>query len=115
MKKKKFTGQISWLLGIAMMSSLLAGCGGSTDSPQQRDTETKEVPSSQEATDAGETKSEADPLKGPGNVTLSFLGFNLDFDPNADVMAGVIEEATGYKTQYSMLPSDGAEIGRAHV
>lgn len=48
-------------------------------------------------------------LKGPGNVTLSALGFNLDIDPNGDIAVEAIKEATGYDVKYTMLPSDGAD------
>lgn len=61
------------------------------------------------ATVFAEDTGSAAELKGPGNVELSFLGPNLDFDPNTDVMAGVIEEKTGYKVNYSMLPSDSPD------
>lgn len=27
-------------------------------------------------------------LKGPGNVTIKRLGYNVAFDPNADIMGG---------------------------
>lgn len=112
MRKKMYGKQISRLLALVMACSLLAGCGNKagTDTQQQSDAGTQQAAPSQEKEEAkSEPKTEGNELKGPGNVTLSFLGFNLDFDPNTDVMADVIEEATGYQTQYSMLPSDGAD------
>ena len=39
---------------------------------------------------------EAPELQGPGNVTLKRLGYNVAFDPNKDIIADVIKEATGY-------------------
>ena len=104
MKKSKKC--LSLLLTMIITSAAILGCSGnsSTNSTnaENADTPTAEV-SEQESP---KTSSE---LKGPGNVTLSFLGFSLDFDPNTDVMAEVIEETTGYHTEYSMLPSDGAD------
>ena len=38
-------------------------------------------------------------LKGPGNVTLKRLGYNAAFDPNEDIVADVIKEATGYDVE----------------
>lgn len=92
--KKRMMGL---LLSTMMISSLLTGCGGGTDTGSTTDGST-----------GGQTATVSE-LKGPGNVELSFLGQSLDFDPNADVMAGVIEEKTGYKVNYSMLPSDSPD------
>ena len=107
MQKKKITLLLTTIL--AALSTV--GCSGkssdstppSTENTATAVSETKEEPSSATAS------SEVPPLKGPGNVTLSFLGFSLDFDPNSDVMADVIEKTTGYQVEYSMLPSDGAD------
>ncbi len=48
-------------------------------------------------------------LKGPGNVTLKRLGYNAAFDPNEDIVADVIKEATGYDVEYYMLPAENAD------
>ena len=92
--KKRMMGL---LLSTMMTVSLLTGCGGGTDTGSTTDGST-----------GGQTATVSE-LKGPGNVELSFLGQSLDFDPNADVMAGVIEEKTGNKVNYSMLPSDSPD------
>lgn len=95
--KKRFMGV---LLSTMMTVSLLTGCGGGTDTGSTTDGSTSQT--------GGQTATVSE-LKGPGNVELSFLGQSLDFDPNADVMAGIIEEKTGYKVNYSMLPSDSPD------
>lgn len=48
-------------------------------------------------------------LKGPGNVALKRLGYNVAFDPNEDVVAGVIEDATGYEVEYFVLPAENTD------
>lgn len=48
-------------------------------------------------------------LKGPGNVTLKRLGYNVAFDPNEDIGAKIIEEATGYQAEWYMLPAENAD------
>lgn len=47
-------------------------------------------------------------LKGPGNVTLKRLGYNVAFDVNKDIIVGVTEKATGYKVEYFALPAENA-------
>lgn len=95
--KKRMMGL---LLSTMMTVSLLTGCGGGTDTGSSTDGSTSLT---------GGQAAAVSELKGPGNVELSFLGQSLDFDPNADAMAGVIEEKTGYKVNYSMLPSDSPD------
>ncbi|MDO4546769.1 MAG: extracellular solute-binding protein [Clostridia bacterium] len=48
-------------------------------------------------------------FKGPGNVTLKRLGYNVGFDVNADIIVGVTEEATGYEVEYFSLPAENAD------
>ena len=48
-------------------------------------------------------------LKGPGNVTLKRLGYNVAFDVNKDIIVGVTEKATGYKVEYFALPAENAD------
>ena len=95
--KKRMMGL---LLSTVMISSLLTGCGGGASD--------NSAGSGSSQTGGSQTAAVSE-LKGPGNVELSFLGQSLDFDPNADVMAGAIEEKTGYKVNYSMLPSDSPD------
>lgn len=108
--------QLSLLLAAVMAAATLMGCSGNTSGNNSASTAGSSAAT--ESTDASpdsssqassETSTATSELKGPGNVTLSFLGFSLDFDPNTDVMAGVIEDTTGYHAEYSMLPSDGAD------
>lgn len=47
-------------------------------------------------------------LKGPGNVTLKRLGYNVAFDVNNDIIVDVTEKATGYKVEYYSLPAQNA-------
>src|SRR5690606_11461618 len=44
-----------------------------------------------------------------GKSTLKVLGFNAPFDPNKSVMAKDIEDTTGYKVEYFMLPSENPD------
>mgnify|MGYP002510444696 CR=1 FL=1 len=106
--KKRLAGLF---LSAVMATVWLTGCGDGAQGDKAQDSLSRKEPSQEEAASSGdELQQENDTeLKGPGNVELSFLGFSLDFDPNTDVMAGVIEEKTGYKVNYSMLPSDGAD------
>ncbi len=88
----------SILLITALLLTCLAGCGGENSSA------TPSVPS-------GESQSTADnvpALKGPGNVTLKRMGYNIAWDPNADIVAGVIKESTGYDVEYYTLPAENA-------
>lgn len=47
-------------------------------------------------------------LKGPGNVTLKRLGYNVAFDVNKDIIVDVTKEATGYDVEYFSLPAQNA-------
>ena len=42
-------------------------------------------------------------------TVLQVLGYNASFDPNADPIAKEIEEVTGYKVEYYMLPAENAD------
>lgn len=48
-------------------------------------------------------------LKGPGNVTLKRLGYNIGFDVNTSYMVPIMEESTGYKVEYFALPAENAD------
>ena len=47
-------------------------------------------------------------LAGETKPTLKVLGYNASFDPNADPIAKEIEDRTGYKAEYFMLPAQNA-------
>jgi len=51
----------------------------------------------------------ASELKGPGNVTLKRLGYNVAFDVNKDIIVGVTKQATGYDVEYYALPAQNAD------
>lgn len=80
----------------------LVACGGKTA------TETT-APSNTAATDSGTGQATVPALKGPGNVTLKRLGYNVAFDPNTDINAKILEESTGYHAEYFMLPAENAD------
>ncbi len=88
-------------LCLVMVLSM-AACGGTT-------TEETKSASSSNAANSQESASSVPELKGPGNVTLKRLGYNVAFDPNTDIGAQVIEESTGYHTEYYMLPAENAD------
>lgn len=48
-------------------------------------------------------------LKGPGNVTLKRLGYNVAWDPTTDIMVDVLKETTGYDVEYYALPAENAD------
>ena len=99
---------LALFLCLVMILSM-AACGSKTT------TETKPE-SKPEATQASASGDKADEkpaanvpeLKGPGNVTLKRLGYNTAFDPNDNIGADIIEQSTGYKVEYYMLPSENA-------
>lgn len=91
---------LSILLCIVMVLGIVA-CGGGNDNPEQ--------PTTQGNQPTTQGQAQVPELKGPGNVTLKRLGYNVAFDPNTDINAGILEEVTGYKVEYSMLPSENAD------
>lgn len=58
---------------------------------------------------SGTAQAAENELKGPGNVTLKRLGYNVAFDPNTDIIADVIKEVTGYDVEYYTLPAENAD------
>ncbi|MBO9596714.1 MAG: extracellular solute-binding protein [Cohnella sp.] len=78
---------------ILMLASVLAACSGGN----------KDAANSGKAPDA---KATATPAVKP---ELKFLAANAGFDPNKDPAAALIEEVTGYKVNYNMLPADKAD------
>lgn len=55
------------------------------------------------------TETKTASLKGPGNVTLKRLGYNVGFDVNKDIIVEVTEESTGYHVEYYALPAQNAD------
>lgn len=114
---KKVTKAAALALGLAMVFNLSA-CGtqkGAESQGSQGGREATAAPKeagsqdkSQETT-AAQAAVSVPELKGPGNVTLKRLGEALSWDPNTDGMAEVIEQTTGYHTEYFTLPSQNAD------
>jgi ABC-type sugar transport system, periplasmic component len=59
--------------------------------------------------EAASTTTAQSALKGPGNVTLKRLGYNVGFDVNKDYMVPVMEGVTGYHVEYFALPAQNAD------
>lgn len=85
--KKRFVSALCVTLAVGMVAGCGSGSNGSgkTESPN---------PSS----DSAKPKPE-----------LRQLGFNRNMDPNADPVAKMLEEKTGYKVKYEMLPVENAD------
>lgn len=81
---------VSLLLAATITASMINGCGGEKK---------------QEITEKETVSTVTEDVK----PTLKVLSFNAAFDPNADIMAKEIEEATGYHVEYSMLPVENAD------
>lgn len=91
---KKF---LSILLSSLMLLSVLTGCT-SKDSENTKNTNN------------GKEKTEkAEKIDLSNKPTLKVLMPYGAFDPNTDLTAKYLEEATGYKVQYDMLPSEDAQ------
>lgn len=91
------------LLMVAIMAVFaLAGCGGN----QASNTPAPSQPASSQP--GGSTSPDTNPLDGEKPV-LKYLGYNVSFDPNTDLMAGIYEETTGYKVEYNVLPAENAD------
>ena len=95
------------ILCLVMVLSLVA-CGGTTQPVETKAPDAPVADTPVNDTPAEPATPDVPALKGPGNVTLKRLAYSVAFDPNADIMASVIEEATGYKAEYYTLPSENA-------
>lgn len=91
-------------LCLVMVLSLVA-CGAKA--PEETVAKTEPANSANEAAPAEESNVPA--LKGPGNVTLKRLGYNVAFDPNNDINADILKQSTGYDAEYFMLPVENAD------
>lgn len=98
---------LSLVLCLIMVLSVVA-CSAPAEAPAQAPAE---APAQAPAQAPAEAPAAADvpALKGPGNVTLKRLGYNVAFDPNTDINAQVMEESTGYHAEYFMLPAENAD------
>lgn len=100
---------LSVLLTAALLLTCLAGCGNTGSSAPA----STAAPSS--AGNGGNSESAPAPaanvpeLKGPGNVTLKRLGYNVAWDPTTDIMVDVLQERTGYEVEYFALPAENAD------
>ncbi len=87
----------SWLniaVPAVLSISLLAGC---SSTPANKET----------AAPTAASGSAATPEK--AKQPLKVLGFNIGMDPNKDPLAKEIEDKTGYKVEYFLLPKDKPE------
>ena len=97
------------ILALIMVLSL-AACGAKAPAETPKAEEPKaEAPAATPETPAEPAAPEVPALKGPGNVTLKRLGANVALDVNNAWGAKIIEESTGYKTEYFVLPSENAD------
>ena len=92
---------LSILLTAALLLTCLAGCGGAGSAS----------PSGTDASGTSQSTAGANvpALKGPGNVTLKRLGYNVAWDPTTDIMVDVLKETTGYDVEYYALPAENAD------
>ena len=104
---KKF---LALFLALIMVLSL-AACGAKAPEAPKAEEPKVEAPAEtpKEETPAEPAGPEVPALKGPGNVTLKRLGANVALDVNNAWGAKIIEESTGYKTEYFVLPSENAD------
>lgn len=98
---------LSILLAVLMLASCLAACA-----PAEPDETQGNTPQPSATTPGGTGPTAQGPevpaLKGPGNIVIKSVYQNVAFDPNADISAQLIEEVTGYKAEYIMLPAENA-------
>lgn len=92
------------VLAMTLVSSCLTACGGSNKSADAAKTEAVS-----EKTNQAQESVEVPAIKGPGNVSLKRLSYNVAFDPNEDICASVIEKSTGYQVEYFTLPAENAD------
>lgn len=98
-KMKKF---LNVAISTIMVASILTGCGGTKDN-QANQTQTPGSTNSSANGEKGVQKKELDLTKKPVlKVLLPYTGI----DPQTDFTAVYLEEATGYKVEYYMLPSE---------
>lgn len=123
MKKRR----ISVLMAaVLIVSTMVSGCGGASSATTAAASKAAAAATTKAATaaagaattkaaaaastaKAAAAKTNVAAPKGPGKVTLKRLGYNVAFDPNKDIMAGVIKEKTGYDVQYFTLPAQNAD------
>ena len=96
---------LALVLALVMVLSL-AACGGASQ-PATPDTPVADTPATPDSPATPEAPATPDvpALKGPGNVTLKRLGYNIAMDPNENIAGKVIEESTGYHVEYFKLPA----------
>lgn len=100
--KKVFALFLCLVMVLSLVACGSTPAGNETKAPAA---EGNDVP----AAEGGEEPPDVPALKGPGNVTLKRLGYNVSFDPNTDINAQVLEESTGYHAEYYMLPAENAD------
>lgn len=94
----------AFVLALLMCLGALAGCASDKTAETQPKANAEADPTAAEATDAAE-----DPFLTGEKPTLRVLcGFNPGFDMNADIAKAHMEELTGYKVEYDLLPVENA-------
>lgn len=85
-------------LALILMAGLilLSGCSQTQAPLTQDESSNGSVPASDMQTD-GE------------KPTLKWLSYYASYDPNSEYVAGLLEELTGYKVEYHLLPAENAE------
>lgn len=94
---------LSLLLSSAMILSVLSGCTSKTDT-SGGSTSSKTPNASTASTD----KPKSDKIDLTEKPTLRILMPYVPFDPNTDYSATFLEQATGYKVKYEVLPNEDA-------
>lgn len=97
---------LSVLLIAALLLGCLAGCGGSGSSTPAS---TSTAPASTGGDSPDAPAANVPGLKGPGNVTLKRLSYNIAWDPTTDIMVDILKETTGYDVEYYALPAENAD------
>lgn len=93
---------LSFFLCAVMLASVLSGCAKKDEST----TPNTNGGTSSVGTEAAKPIDKIDLSTKP---TLKLLMPYTPFDPNADVTAKYLEQATGYKVQYDILPNEDAQ------
>jgi len=82
------------LIALVLTASVFAGCGSANSNLD---------------TSGGKTVNQSDSSAPGEKPVLKHLGEYGEFDPNIDPVAKALEEKTGYKIEYSMLPQESAD------
>lgn len=94
----------AFVLALLMCLGALAGCASDKTAETQPKANAEAAPTAAEVTDAAE-----DPFLTGEKPTLRVLCcINMGFDMNADIAKAHMEEITGYKVEYDVLPVENS-------